>query len=188
MSVAEVFQRITEALQSAKIDYMLAGSFASTGYSSPRSTQDIDLVISANRTQLQAFFGYLTAQGYYSDLDAALNALQEESLVNVIDMKTGWKIDLIFLKSRAFSQEEFKRRRKLKVHGLELFVASPEDVVITKLEWAKMGNSQRQIEDAASVLRAQRGVLDHAYLERWVSELNLKKEWRLAVEFAEGST
>lgn len=102
MTINEIFLRITTALENAGVEYMLAGSFASTRYSAPRATQDIDIVISATQEQLQSFIQYLSAEDYYVELDAALETHRRESLFNVIDLKTGWKIDLIFRKSTPF--------------------------------------------------------------------------------------
>ena len=64
-------------------------------------------------------------------------------------------------------------------------MASAEDVVIAKLEWSKLAQSQRQIEDVASILRLRWEVLDRSYLERWISELDLKQEWSNAKRMAE---
>jgi len=177
MNVADVFPRITTAFEQAGVRYMLSGSFASAHYGVPRSTQDIDFVIEATSAQLQAFIELLPAADYYSDLDAALNALKQESMFNVIDHATGWKIDVIIRKSRPFSIEEFGRRQSISLQGISLFVASSEDVVISKLEWAKLAQSRRQIEDAAAILRMRWDALDHPYLEKWIAELKLKNEW-----------
>lgn len=177
MSVEEVFQRISSALDQAGIGYMLSGSFASAHYGVLRSTQDIDFVIEATPALLRAFVEALPSSEYYADLDTALQACNRQSMFNVIDLATGWKIDLIIRKSRAFSQEEFRRRQRVTLHGAALFVATAEDVVIAKLEWAKLAQSRRQIEDAAAILRARRDALDHAYLEKWISELGLTDEW-----------
>lgn len=180
MSLPEVFRRITAALEQAGVPYMLTGSFASAHYGAPRSTQDIDLVIEATVPQLQSFSQSLPSSEYYVDLDAALEAHRRESLFNIIDMTTGWKIDLIFRKSRPFSREEFGRRRLIDVQGLPLFVASAEDVIIAKLEWARLADSQRQIEDAAAVLRVRWETMDRIYLEKWICELGLKEQWSSA--------
>jgi len=177
MSVEEVFRRITTALDQAGIGYMLSGSFASAHYGAPRSTQDIDLVIEATPEELRAFVEALSGNEYYADLGSALEAHQRQSMFNVIDLATGWKIDLIIRKSRAFSQEEFRRRQRVSLHDVPLFLASAEDVVISKLEWAKLAGSPRQIEDVATILRARWDTLDHSYLEKWIAELDLKKEW-----------
>lgn len=178
MSVSEVFQRISSALDRAGIGYMLTGSFASAHYGVLRSTQDIDFVIEATPAQLRAFIEALPSSEYYADLDMALQAHGRQSLFNVIDLATGWKIDLIIRKSRAFSQEEFRRRQRVSLHDVSLFVASAEDVVISKLEWAKLAQSRRQIEDAAAILRVNWVALDQFYLTKWIDELDLTKEWK----------
>jgi hypothetical protein len=187
MSAPEVLQRISAALDHAGIAYMLTGSFASAHYGSPRSTQDIDLVIAATVEQLTSLVRNLPSDEYYVDLDAALEARRRESLFNIIDMATGWKIDLIFRKSRRFSQEEFARRQQINLQGLRLFVASAEDVIVAKLEWAKLAKSQRQIDDVATILGLRWDVLDRSYLEGWISELDLKAQWIVARSAARSS-
>jgi hypothetical protein len=184
MSIQDVLQRMTSALDRAEIAYMLSGSFASAYYGAARSTQDIDFVIHASSQQLRSFIEALPVSEYYADLDSALEAHQRQSLFNVIDQATGWKIDLIIRKSRPFSQEEFRRRQGVTLHDVPLFVASAEDVVISKLEWAKLAQSRRQIEDAAAILRVRSGALDHAYLAKWIGDLGLPDEWREAIQVA----
>jgi hypothetical protein len=177
MSFPEVMRRVSAALDDAGISYMLTGSFASVFYGSPRSTQDIDIVIAATSANLRAFLLSLPGSEYYVDVDAALEAQGRESLFNVIDLQTGWKIDMIICKSRPFSREEFSRRQLAKFENVSLFVASAEDVILAKLEWAKLGQSQRQIEDAAGILRIRDGTLDRAYLDKWVLSLELTEQW-----------
>lgn len=180
MTASEVLRRITTALDSAGIPYMLTGSFASAHHGTPRSTLDLDIVIAATPEQIKRLSAALPANEYYIDLDAALDACSRESLFNVIDSVTGWKIDFIFRKSRLFSQEEFRRRRVTDLQGLQIFVATAEDVVIAKLEWAKLSQSQRQLEDVAGILRLRAETLDQEYLGKWVDELDLATEWQKA--------
>jgi hypothetical protein len=177
MSALEVFARITSALDQAGIAYMLSGSFAAAFYGAPRTTQDIDLVISATPVQLRTFAALLPNDEYYVDVEAALEAHKQESLFNIIDLVTGWKIDLIIRKSRPFSQEEFRRRRLIHLPDMTLFAASAEDLVVSKLEWGKLGQSQRQIEDVAGILRMNWDSLDRPYVEKWIHELGLTEEW-----------
>lgn len=159
---------------------MLTGSLASAHYGAARSTLDIDIVIEASVEQLTTFIQSLPLTEYYADLNAALDAHKHQSLFNVIDTETGWKIDLIMRKSRAFSKEEFSRRRPVNVQGIPLTVATAEDMVIAKLEWSKKSGSQRQIEDVAWMLRFRSQSLDHRYIQKWVSELDLIKQWNEA--------
>ena len=91
-------------------------------------------------------------------------------------MVRGWKIDLIFRKRRPFSEEEFRPRQAVEWHGLHLFLATAGDVIVSKLEWARMGKSQRQIEDVTTLLRMRRDSLDVHYIEKWVSQLSLNEQ------------
>ena len=111
------------------------------------------------------------------DLNAALEAQQRESQFNLIDLATGWKIDLILRKNRPFSREEFGRRRRVTLQGLSIFVASPEDIVIAKMEWSRAAQSLRQVQDAAAIVRLRGESLDRGYLEQWIRELSLEREW-----------
>ena len=104
MSSADVFRRIVAALNQAEIPFMLTGSFASSWHGLTRATQDIDLVIASDEDRLRDLIVLLPADQYYVDLDAALDALQRRSQFNVIDLATGWKIDLVVRRDRPFSR------------------------------------------------------------------------------------
>jgi hypothetical protein len=177
---ADLFGRMIARLESAGIPYMLTGSFASAYHGRPRATQDIDLVIAPTAEQLRTLLRGLPPGEYYSDEAAALEALRAESLFNVIDLDTGWKIDFICRKSRPFSRTEFERRTRVTVDGLSLYIATPEDVILAKLEWAKLGGSARQLEDVAGLLEVRGPDLDLPYLRHWVAVLDLSPQWTAA--------
>lgn len=123
MSIPGVLERICSQLEASGIAYMLVGSMASSRYGRPRSTQDIDLVIEASAERLRMLIQRFENSDYYPDLDAALEAHRRKSLFNVIDRKTGWKIDLIILKDHPHSQEAFGRRRLLAFEGVPIYVS-----------------------------------------------------------------
>ncbi len=175
MTVPEIVPKITSRIVQAGIAYMISGSFASAYYGSPRSTQDIDIVIDATPDQLRAFL--LPAQEYYASLDAALDALRATSMFNVIDLSAGWKVDLIIPRARNFSIEEFRRREKIDMEGFSLFVVSAEDLLLAKLEWSKASRSKRQIEDVTAVLKARKELLDFGYIEKWAQDLAIAEDW-----------
>ena len=185
MTAQDVFRRVTGALEQAGIAYMLTGSFASSYHGAPRATQDIDIVISPTPDQLRSLVALLPAAEYYVDLDAALDAQRREGLFNIIDLETGWKIDLIIQKSRPFSRAEFDRRTVVEFEGMRLSIATAEDVLIAKLEWAKLGGSERQVEDAAGIIRIRSGDLDRTYIENWVRQLKIEEQWDAACRAAE---
>jgi hypothetical protein len=175
-----------EALEAARVPFMLTGSFASSLYGNARATQDLDLVISGNREQVRQLVRGLVARGFYVDEESALHAFSRRSQFNAIELATGWKIDLIVQKDRPFSVLEFERRIAVDFEGTEVSVATPEDVVLSKLEWAKLGGSARQLEDVAAILRSGEGTLDQSYLDRWVEQLELADQWRSARQLAFG--
>ncbi len=184
MNPDDILGRVVGALDKAGIPYMLTGSFASSFHGVPRASQDIDIVVDPTEEQLTALVSSFPAPDYYVDLEVAREARREESMFNVVDMNTGWKIDLIIRKSRPYSRQEFDRRVKAVLHGQELFVTSAEDIVLVKLEWAKIGRSERQIEDVAAILKLRRGSLNEEYLGRWVRELGIADQWDRARRLA----
>ena len=184
MTDIQSLKDIIQALDQAEIPYMLTGSLASTYYSAPRTTQDIDLVIAPASAQLKILIQLLPSDDYYADLNLAMEAWRHQSVFNVVNMRTGWKIDLIMRKSGAYGHEAFQRRKQATIEGVSLFIATAEDVMISKLDWAKLGESSRQIRDVANILKFQADSLDRAYLDRWISELDLLSQWRDAWEMS----
>jgi hypothetical protein len=184
MTAADLFGRIVSRLDAAGIPFMLTGSFAGAYHGRPRATQDIDFVIAPTAAQLHALVAQLPPAEYYVDTDAALDALRHESLFNVVDLETGWKVDFICRRSRPFSRAEFERRTRVELLGIALHIATAEDLLLAKLEWAKLGGSLRQIEDAAGLLQVSGAALDLSYIERWVGDLGLGDQWREALRAA----
>jgi hypothetical protein len=172
-SQQDFLREIVGKVERAGIPYMLVGSHGSSCYGEPRSTHDVDLVVYPTLEQLVLFVNDLGAAFYVSER-AAREAFQCRSLFNIIDSLGAWKADLIFPKDRPYSAESFRRRALRDVGGLQAFVLSPEDSILSKLEWAKKADSERQLRDAASVILGQWGKLDEPYLRRWARELGVE--------------
>lgn len=165
--------RMVGLLGQAGIPYMLAGSMGSSFHGEPRATNDIDLVIAPSTEQLHTFLDSL-GEAFYVSHEAAMEALAGTSMFNVIDMEMGWKADFIVRKKRPFSLTEFDRRCKTQVLGIDVFVVSPEDVILNKLEWMKDRESELHFRDALGVAVIQSESLDRDYLVRWSSELGVE--------------
>jgi hypothetical protein len=183
VSGAEVpLARAVWALNAAEVPFMVAGSFASSAHGFPRTTQDLDLVIDpVDQAAVDRLVSTFEGAGQYVDRDAARDAFRRRTLFNVIDPATGWKVDLIVRKARAFSVSEFERRFPTVMLGVPVFLATAEDTVIAKLEWSRAcGGSERQRRDVAGILATHDAALDLPYVERWVAELRLEDEWTTA--------
>ncbi|MCE7975519.1 MAG: hypothetical protein DYG92_14550 [Leptolyngbya sp. PLA1] len=145
---------------------------------------DIDLVIVATPAQLRLVVAECLRAGLYASEAAALESERVRGMFNVIDAASGWKVDLIHRKDRPFSHEEFGRRVPADLDGVSVSVATLEDVILSKLEWAHLGGSRRQLEDVATLLRVRGEERDQAYLDRWVAALGLEREWLEALRQA----
>jgi hypothetical protein len=172
MTVEAAFlQRIVAALDDAGIPYMVADSLGSSFFGQARATNDADLVIAPTAEQLDRF---LAALGdYYVDPDTAHHALRNRSMFNVIEFASGSKADLILLKDRPFSTTEFNRRIPATILGVAVSAVTPEDAILSKLESARIGESERQFRDAFGVAAVQFDCLDWAYLRKWAVELGV---------------
>lgn len=182
MSITSFLQRVAHILEGAGVPYMLTGSLAAAYYATPRATQDIDVVIDTQEVGIERLVQGFLDTGLYVDREAALDAWRTHGQFNAIDPESGWKVDLIVRKDRAFSKTEFERRERAHLLGIEVSLASLEDVVIAKLEWARMGDSELQRGDVVRLLERSGEQLDRPYLAKWIAELGLQTEWDLVLK------
>jgi hypothetical protein len=182
VSLTDFLGIVTQILDKAGVPYMLTGSLAAAYYATPRATQDVDVVIDTSEEGLGRLVRGLLDADFYVDHDVALEAWRTEGQFNAIDPASGWKIDLIVRKGRDFSAIEFERRRRTDLLGVEVSLASLEDIVLAKLEWAQMGDSELQRGDVARLLERAGSQLDQAYVTKWVKVLGLENEWSAILE------
>lgn len=169
---------VIKALDAGGIPYMLGGSFASSFYGIPRATFDADLVVQIAPAGAAELHSALKG-AFYADEEEMRQAAATRSSFNLIHLETAFKVDLFPLKEDAYSKEAFSRRVKQPITAdgkTEIFIESPEDVVIAKLLWHKLGGetSVKQPADIAGVLKTMAGNLDRAYIRRWTSALGLE--------------
>ena len=169
---ADFLKNIISALDQAHIPYMLSGSISSSFHGHPRATNDADLILDPTEKQLLTFINSL-GPDYYLIKDTALQALKDRSMFNIIGIQSGWKADLIIRKKRPFSKIEFDRRINAKIMGIDLWTLTPEDAILSKLEWSQAAQSQRQFQDALGIAIVQAQNLDLDYLRQWARQLNL---------------
>lgn len=180
MSAKPVFEKLRAALESSGVPYFVTGSFASSAHGVPRSTNDIDIVIAPTHQQLSALLEQFPESKFGTSKEDAFDALSRRSQFNIIDYDTFWKIDFILRQQTPFDASRFARRELVDIAGVRLYAASAEDMLITKLWWAKLGESERQIIDAAGIIRVQGARLDAEYVEKWVAALELDEQWNAA--------
>ena len=167
----DVLQSVTAQLAGADICYMVTGSMAANFYAVPRMTRDIDLVIELSERDVDRVTR-LFQQEYYIDRDMVLRAVRDQAMFNMIHNALVVKVDCVVKKETEYRREEFTRRRAISVADWKFFIVSPEDLILSKLDWAKESRSQMQLDDVRNLLRSVQG-LDTEYLNRWADRLGL---------------
>lgn len=186
MSQPELLVRVVRTLGELGIDYMITGSIASSLQGEPRSTHDIDVVVSIRTADVQKLVAAFPQPEFYVDAGAARDAVEHQSMFNVIDVGEGDKVDFWILTREPFDLERFSRKYIEDVMGVELNVSTPEDTILMKLRWAShMGGSEKQFMDAVRVYEVQYHRLDMDYLNRWAVDLGVKDLWMRLQENAE---
>jgi hypothetical protein len=176
----DALRRALALLDHHAIPYMLTGSVAASFHGRPRATHNADVVIDPDRAeQLEAFVSDLLGAGFHVNSRGARQAFEERRQFNAIEMESASKIDFIVRKDRPFSRTQFGRRRRVDLaFAAGVAIVSPEDAVVSKLEWAKAsGDSERQLRDAANVVEMN-PALDRDYIGRWAATLGLDDLWR----------
>jgi hypothetical protein len=186
MSQQELLRTVVQALDRAEIEYMLTGSMVSSLQGEPRSTHDIDLIISIQESDVETFLAFFPAEDYYTDEVSIQKAVARQSMFNILDLKGGTKVDFWILKDDPFDRSRFARRYVEKVFGVDVRVSRPEDTILAKLRWAReSGGSEKQFTDALRVFEVQYQTLDLGYIDRWARELQLEDLWRSLRQEAE---
>ena len=152
-SELDVLRDVSHRLESAGISYMLTGSVAMNYYAQPRMTRDIDLVVSLNETQSEAFFR-LFEREYYLDRQSIAHAISRRQMFNLIHNDAVIKVDCVVLKPDAYRQEEFARRKHINLGDFKTWIVSREDLILSKLFWAKDSKSEMQLNDVHNLLSA----------------------------------
>ena len=166
--------RVAAAIESAQGSYFVGGSVASSLQGDPRSTNDIDFVVSLPVGRVDALADAL-GPDFELDRDMLRDALLRARSANGFYLPVLTKIDFFGLGREPFDEIEFARRRPVAVGraGQTLVIKSPEDSVLRKLLWFREGGevSDKQWRDIVSILRVSRDQIDPAYLSDWATRL-----------------
>jgi len=169
---------VAQALEKLGVRYYLGGSIVSSVYGTPRTTLDIDLVADLQQQHVEPLVVALR-QDYYVDRAMISDAITRKSCFNVIHLHTMFKVDVFAVRDRRYDRVAAGRIRRDRLeigsHRDTFPMAAPEDIVLNKLEWFRLGDevSERQWHDVVGVLRVQKEQLDNDYLDRWGGELGV---------------
>ncbi len=173
----EVTLKVTTVLEELGVPYFVSGSLASTLYGMVRLTQDADIVADMRAEHIPPFIAALQ-DAFYVDVDLIAEAVQRRSSFNMIHRETFFKVDIFIPHPRPFLRSQLARaQRQTFVLDTEVGArfASPEDTILSKLEWYRLGGevSERQWGDVLGILKVHAEMLDMEYLRHWATELQV---------------
>ncbi len=153
-----------------KIPYMLSGGMAISMYTGPRYTRDFDFIVHLKPSNVFLLKEYFK-DGYYSDEAAMKDAILNKGMFNIIDHKSNYKADFIILRNDEFEQVKFAKRRPVRFLDFTVFIISPEDLLLSKLEWIQELQSAQQSNDIIQLSKLDQ--LDWSYILGWIKKLKL---------------
>jgi hypothetical protein len=168
---------VASAFEEMRVRYFLGGSMASSAHGVYRATNDADFVAALLPSHASILVGIL-GDAFYADEPAIRAAIEQQASFNLIHLESMLKIDVFVLKSDAFSKSQILRCTKVPLAeppAPEIFLASPEDTILAKLDWYRQGGktSEQQWKDILGVLKVQAERLDQVYLREWAAELRI---------------
>jgi Domain of unknown function (DUF1814). len=167
----DLLKFVCRKLEDMGIAYMLTGSLAANFYAVPRMTRDIDIVIEIEKPEIHTFYQEFIGD-FYLTKNAIIEAIEHETMFNIISNKSVLKIDFIVRKNSHYRRKEFERKKQIHLDDMPIWIVSPEDLIISKLFWAKDSFSGMQILDIKNLLSSIKN-LNLDYLHNWVRELEL---------------
>jgi hypothetical protein len=172
-SMIETLKDFVQRLDDLGIQYMITGSFAMHAYATGRLTYDIDAVIEVSSRDAARFESKFLPD-YYVDQISIKNAIERNSMFNVLNLNNGVKVDCIIKKATGSEADKFGRRRRSEIDGISFWVISKEDLILSKLAWAKDSLSEKQFLDIRNLIES--GIDDTLFFEQ-IERLDLGQVW-----------
>jgi hypothetical protein len=179
----EALHAVVARLEGAGIPYMLTGSVAMSFYAEPRMTRDIDFVVELAAEDAERVT-QLFSPDYYVSEEAVQAAIAAQGMFNVFDLARLVKVDLVVRKDEEFRRHEFSRRQRFQLRGKDLWIVSKEDLILSKLAWARDSESAQQLDDARKLLASG---ADEAYLREWSGKVGVEDLLRKCFDAGHGA-
>lgn len=169
----KVLKEVSSLLEKVGIPYMVTGSIAGNFYAQPRMTRDIDIVIVLDPKNIPKFVSAFE-ETFYVDSEMVESEVRRKGMFNLIHQKYMVKVDCVIRKDEEYRKIEFERRRLVDIQGVQFWIVSAEDLILSKLNWAKQSQSEMQLRDAENIMESLKKV-DKSYLMNWAQKLGIKE-------------
>jgi hypothetical protein len=184
---AELLRYVIDVLESQRLIYMIVGSFASSMYGAPRLTHNIDIVVGVAAHKIDRLSSAFPAPEFYVSASGAWEAVQLCGQFDVIHASSGNKIHFIMAQDDAWGRSQVERRRRQPIFAeRQAFVATPEDVILAKLQFYRETQSEKHLRDIAGILQVSGDEIDVEYINRWLAPLRVAREWQMILDRLKG--
>jgi hypothetical protein len=183
LSFIEFTRVVVDALEATNIDYLIGGSVSVWAWGEARTTRDFDVVVSLPLEKMYAFSAQLRDRDMLVPVDIMLDLYMMEAgdlPINAIHLHTGYKAEIFLLRpGDHFREVALNRRRRVDISPelTNVYVHSPEDLIIYKLRYYLLSEQPKHIRDIQSILAAMGDELDYSYLQQWIDHFNLSSPW-----------
>lgn len=165
----DVLKDVCARLDRAGIAYMLTGSMAMNYYAQPRMTRDIDLVVAVELHQAEEL-AVAFEPDYYVPRGQLPLSIRDRGMFNLLHLTSVIKVDMVVRKDEPYRRAEFERRQLIGLPGFDAWIAAKEDLILSKLLWAKDSGSELQRRDVRNLLASR---ADLAYIREWAPRLGV---------------
>jgi hypothetical protein len=178
MDPSDLLRLVAGILERLGFRYLVTGSTATIFFGEPRFTNDIDIVLDLPASRISELCAAFPAEDFYLSEESVRRAVARGGQFNLIHPKSGLKIDFIVATDTPFNRSRFARSHRLTPGSdFQATFASPEDVILKKMEYFREGHSDKHLRDIAGVFKISGDQIDRAYLEDWISRLGLEEIW-----------
>jgi hypothetical protein len=167
MDLHKGFKKIVDIFNSEDIPYMIVGGFATSFYNRYRFTADIDCVLQIYPHHIEKIVKHFP--DWLPFVEAFKGNAERGIVFNLTDYETGVKYDFMLYRDSDYNWIAFERRHKVTFDDIDCFIASPEDLIVSKLIWYNISKSGKQWEDIQFLLKLEN--LDKQYIELWTTKL-----------------
>ncbi|MDI6809825.1 MAG: hypothetical protein QME66_12755 [Candidatus Eisenbacteria bacterium] len=178
MELHELLRKVVETFENLQIPYLITGSVASMAYGEPRLTNDIDLVAQIAKDNVGGLMKAFPSTEFYISEEMIREAIDRCGQFNIIHPVSGLKVDVMIKQSTPFDESRFRRVRQISpAESYQANFASPEDVIIKKMEYYRDGGSEKHLRDITGILIISENEVDRGYISEWTRRLNLDEIW-----------
>jgi hypothetical protein len=184
LDIAGFLKLVIEALNAARIEYLIGGAIAEWAWGEPRATQDLDLVVKIPIKSINKLSKELEKRDMLIPAEIILDNILEDRAdipINAIHMHSGFKADLYPVREGDELRVSAFQRRIQVDYGPpigKVYIHSPEDLILYKLMYFGLSQQSKHSRDIAAILKSKKNELDLGYIEQWTARLGLSLLWK----------